>query len=353
MVTMHLSDKIPPASAHPLIAPLINKAERPPPLSPQRVRRLKAEIKQLLRQEDAVIVAHYYTDNLIKSLALESGGIVADSLEMARFGNTHKASTLMVVGVRFMGETAKILSPDKRVLVPDLEATCSLDVGCPADEFVEFIAQHPNRTVVSYANTSAAVKALSDWVVTSSIALDVVDYLDGQGEEILWAPDRHLGSYIARKTGVDMVCWPGACIVHEEFKAHAILALQHTLPGSKILAHPEAPATVLEIADIVGSTSQLLSAAHRLRCQRFIVATDRGLLNTMKHELPEKEFIAAPTAGEGATCKSCASCPWMAMNSLEKLAASLQQGSSEITIGSEIIERAIVPLHRMLDFAVA
>lgn len=238
---------------------------------------LKAEIKAQLRAKDAVLIAHYYTDPMIQELAEETGGIVSDSLEMARFGNNHNAETLIVAGVKFMGETAKILTPHKRVLMPTLEATCSLDIGCPADQFSAFCDQHPDRTVVVYANTSAAVKARADWVVTSSIALEVVDYLDSQGEKILWAPDKYLGNYVQKETGADMLLWDGSCIVHEEFKAKGIVDLKNIYPEAAVLVHPESPDSVVRLADVVGSTSQLIDAAMKLPNQKMIVATDQGI----------------------------------------------------------------------------
>src|SRR6187431_2082731 len=192
-------------------------ARTPPEPSQDERAALKDKIRRLLKERNAVMVSHYYVHPDLQDLAEETGGIVSDSLEMARFGRDHPAQTLVVSGVKFMGETSKILSPEKRVLMPDLDATCSLDLGCPIDEFSAFCDQHPDRTVVVYANTSAAVKARADWVVTSSIALDVVDYLDRQGKKILWAPDKHLGSYVQQKTGADVLLWDGACIVHEEF----------------------------------------------------------------------------------------------------------------------------------------
>ena len=212
-----------------------------------------------MQEKNAVIVAHYYTDPLIQALAEETGGKVADSLEMARFGHDHSAQTLVVAGVKFMGETAKILTPDKQVLMPTLEATCSLDVGCPADAFSAFCDQHPDRTVVVYANTSADVKARADWVVTSSIALDVVEHLDAKGEKILWAPDKYLGSYVQKQTGADMVMWDGSCIVHEEFKAQGISSIKQVYADAAVLVHPESPESVIELADVVGSTSQLIA----------------------------------------------------------------------------------------------
>ena len=308
------------------------------------------EIKRLLEQHNAVLVAHYYTDDAIQQLAEETGGCVADSLEMARFGARHEADTLVVAGVRFMGETAKILSPEKRVLMPTLEATCSLDVGCPADEFSAFCDQHPERTVVVYANTSAAVKARADWVVTSSIAVEVIEHLQARGEKILWAPDKHLGGYIQQKTGADMLLWDGACIVHEEFKAKGIEDLKGLYPDAAVLVHPESPASVVELADVAGSTSQLIKAAKELPNDKLIVATDRGIFFKMQQMVPEKTLFEAPTAGNGATCRSCAHCPWMAMNALDNLAGALREGSGEIFVDAELRLKALKPLERMLNF---
>lgn len=320
-------------------------------MSPQRKLELKAAVKQLLKQQDAVLVAHYYTPDVIQELAEETGGCVSDSLEMARFGNQHSASTLLVAGVRFMGETAKILTPDKRVLMPTLEATCSLDIGCPVDEFSAFCDQHPDRTVVVYANTSAAVKARADWVVTSSIALEVVEHLMDQGEKIIWGPDKHLGGYIQQQTGADMLMWDGACIVHEEFKAKGVLDLKQVYPDAALLVHPESPASVVEIADVVGSTSQLIRAAHELPNKTLIVATDRGIFYKMRQLAPEKQFLEAPTAGSGATCRSCAHCPWMALNELETMADALRHGTNEVFVDAQLAKRAMVPLQRMLNFS--
>jgi len=311
---------------------------------------LIGEIKQLLQQEDAVMVAHYYTEPELQALAEETGGCVADSLEMARFGRDHPASTLVVVGVKFMGETAKILSPEKRVIMPTLEATCSLDIGCPVDEFSQFCDQHPERTVVVYANTSAAVKARADWVVTSSIALQVVEHLKAQGEQIIWAPDKHLGNYVAKETGVDMLLWDSACIVHDEFKAKALTDLKAVYPGAAILVHPESPQSVVDLADEVGSTSQLIAAAKNLPNQQLIVATDKAIFYKMQQAAPDKLLIEAPTAGNGASCKSCAHCPWMAMNGLTNLRDVLKQGHQEIFIDESIRLEAIKSLNRMLTF---
>ncbi|HWJ94187.1 MAG TPA: quinolinate synthase NadA [Telluria sp.] len=314
---------------------------------------LKERIRRLLKERNATLVAHYYVDADLQDLAEETGGCVSDSLEMARFGRDCPSQTLVVAGVRFMGETAKILSPEKTILMPDLDATCSLDLGCPADEFAAFCDQHPDRTVVVYANTSAAVKARADWMVTSSIGLDIVEYLHAQGKKILWAPDRHLGSYIQKKTGADMLLWQGSCLVHDEFKGIELDLLRAEHPGAKVLVHPESPAGVVAQADVVGSTTQLINAAQTMDATTFIVATDNGILHKMRMAAPGKHFIEAPTAGNSATCKSCAHCPWMAMNGLQNLAEVLESGKNEIHVDPEIGRQAKRAIDRMLDFAAA
>ncbi|MCP5175891.1 MAG: quinolinate synthase NadA [Moraxellaceae bacterium] len=322
-------------------------------MNPERKAELINKIKRLLKEKDAVLVAHYYTSHDLQALAEETGGCVSDSLEMARFGNQHPAKTLVVAGVKFMGETAKILNPEKRVLMPTLEATCSLDLGCPVEEFSAFCDANPDYTVVVYANTSAAVKARADWVVTSSIAVDVAEHLAAQGQKIIWAPDKHLGSYVQKVTGAEMLLWDGACIVHEEFKARGVLDLKKVYPDAAVLVHPESPEAVVDIADAVGSTSQLIKASQTLPNPQFIVATDRGIFYKMKQASPDKEFIEAPTAGNGATCRSCAHCPWMAMNELENLAHVLETGEQEVFVDEALIPKALVPLQRMLDFSKA
>ncbi|MGB6007826.1 quinolinate synthase NadA [Castellaniella sp.] len=322
-----------------------------PPVSTEEREFQKARIRALLASRNAVLVAHYYVDADIQDLAEETGGCVSDSLEMARFGRDHAARTLVVSGVRFMGETAKILSPEKRILMPDLDATCSLDLGCDPIAFAQFRARHPDRTVVVYANTSAAVKAQADWMVTSSIGLDIVAELHRQGKKILWAPDRHLGSYIQRQTGADMVLWQGSCTVHDEFKGIELDLMRKEHPGALILAHPESPAPVVALADVVGSTSRLLAAVTEFPATTFIVATDQGLLHKMRLAAPGKTFIAAPTAGESATCKSCAHCPWMAMNSLKGIADALEFSHNEVHLDAALGLRAKVCIDRMLDFA--
>jgi quinolinate synthase len=314
---------------------------------------LIAEIKALLVEKDAVLVAHYYTEPELQALAEETGGCVADSLEMARFGRDHPASTLVVAGVRFMGETAKILSPEKRILMPTLEATCSLDIGCPVEEFSDFCDQHPDRTVVVYANTSAAVKARADWVVTSSIALQVAEHLKNKGEKILWAPDKHLGGYVQRETGADMLMWDSACIVHDEFKAKGLEDLKALYPEAAILVHPESPESVVAMADVAGSTSQLIAAAKDLPNQQLIVATDKAIFYKMQQAVPDKLLIEAPTAGNGATCKSCAHCPWMAMNELTNLRDVLRDNSQEVFVDETVRKEAAKSLGRMLEFTPA
>ena len=310
-----------------------------------------ALIQAELKKRDAVLVAHYYCDPEVQELAELTGGCVSDSLEMARFGRDHAATTLVVAGVKFMGETAKILSPEKTILMPTLEATCSLDLGCPVDEFSRFCDAHPDHTVVVYANTSAAVKARADWVVTSSCAVEIIEHLDSLGEKIIWAPDQHLGRYIQKKTGADMLLWEGSCIVHEEFRSRGIANMKALYPDAAVLVHPESPESVVDVADAVGSTSQLIQAAKTLPHERLIVATDRGIFYKMQQAVPNKILIEAPTAGEGATCRSCAHCPWMAMNELDGILHVLQTGDQEVFVEPALAERAKLPLDRMLNFS--
>jgi len=314
---------------------------------------LKTRIKALMQAQDAVLVAHYYTSADLQDLAEETGGCVSDSLEMARFGHAHPAKTLIVAGVKFMGETAKILNPEKRVIMPDLGADCSLDLACPADDFAAFCDAHPDRVSVVYANTSAAVKARADWVVTSGIAAKIVRHLHRQGHKLLWAPDRHLGAYVQRISGADMLLWQGSCVVHEAFKAEALRKLRAEHPAAAVLVHPESPESVIALADVVGSTTQLIDAVRALPNPEFIVATDNGIFHKMHAAAPGKILLEAPTAGEGATCTSCAHCPWMAMNGLRKLAAVLERGGNEIHIEESIRARARLSIQKMLDFAAA
>ncbi len=320
-------------------------------LSKRERQGLKERIRRMLEEQDAVLVAHYYVDSELQDLADDTGGFVSDSLEMARFGYEHPASTVVVAGVRFMGETAKILSPNKRVLVVEREAECSLDLGCPADEFAKFCDAHPDRTVVVYANTSAAVKARADWVVTSSIALPVAKHLHATGEKILWAPDKYLGDYVQRMTGADMLMWEGSCVVHEEFKADALAQVKSLYPNAAVLVHPESPPAVIELADRVGSTSQIIQAAREMNNELFIVATEDGIFHKMREAAPRKVFIPAPTAGAGASCKSCGHCPWMKLNDLSRLEHVLATGENEVLIDEDIRARAEKSLRRMVAFA--
>ena len=312
---------------------------------------LIVRIKRMLLEQNAVLVAHYYVHSDLQDLAEATGGIVSDSLDMANFGHQHSARSIIVAGVRFMGETAKILNPEKRVLMPDLDANCSLDLGCPADEFAAFCDAHPDRAVVVYANTSAAVKARADWMVTSSIALPIIKHLKEQGKNILWAPDRHLGNYIQQQTGADMLMWQGSCMVHDEFKVKELQAMKVQYSNAKVLVHPESPASIIGLADVVGSTTQLIKASQQLEAEEFIVATDNGILHKMRTLSPKKVFIEAPTAGNGANCKSCAHCPWMAMNGLINLAEVLENGRNKIHVDPVIARRALLPIERMLEFA--
>lgn len=329
------------------------RASVPKQLSGADKEACREEIKALLKQRNAVLVAHYYTHPDVQALAEETGGCVSDSLEMARFGKKHEAELLIVAGVRFMGETAKILSPEKRVFMPTLQANCSLDIGCPIEQFAPFCDQYPDRTVVVYANTSAAVKARADWVCTSSMAVKLVEYLDKRGEKILFAPDKHLGHYVQTQTGADMVMWDGACVVHNEFKAQGILDLKKTYPDAAILVHPESPDSVIEVADVVGSTSQLIKASTQMPNPVFIVATDKGIFYKMQQLSPQKLFIEAPTMGNGAACVSCAHCPWMAMNGLTNIRAVLRAEDGrghEILVDPELGRQAMIPLERMVNF---
>ena len=325
-------------------------ARTPAHLSDEEKNLVKSKIKALLKERNAVIVAHYYVDGDIQDLALETGGFVADSLEMARFGRDNPATELIVAGVRFMGETSKILSPHKKVLMPDLEATCSLDLGCPSEAFNQFCDAHPDRTVVVYANTSASVKARADWMVTSSCALAIVHQLKQEGKKILWAPDRHLGRYIQDQTGADMVMWDGACIVHDEFKGEELEHLKQKHPTAKILVHPESPASVVALADVVGSTSAMLKAVIEGDATEYIVATDKGILHRMRQLAPNKKLIEAPTAGQSATCKSCANCPWMAMNGLAGILNCLENNVGEIHVEEGTRIKALACIEKMLDF---
>ncbi len=308
-------------------------------------------IKKLLKEKDAKLVAHYYTHEDVQEVAEITGGNVSDSLEMAKFGASQPSKMLVVAGVRFMGETAKILSPEKKILMPTLDAECSLDLNCPAADLKEFSEQYPEREIVVYANTSAEVKAMADWVVTSSIAVKLIEYLNKKNIKIIWAPDKHLGGYLNEKTNADMKLWNASCIVHEEFKAEALIKLKEKNQDAAILVHPESSAEVVKLADVVGSTSQLIKACQDLPNQKMIVATDNRIFYKMQKAAPNKILIEAPTGGKGATCISCAHCPWMAMNNLDNLIDTLISEKNEIHVDEEIRRKAFVSTNRMIDFA--
>ncbi|MFL2762430.1 MAG: quinolinate synthase NadA [Gammaproteobacteria bacterium] len=311
---------------------------------------LKKSIKSLLDEKNGVLISHYYVDKEIQELTEDLGGCVSDSLQMAKFGQNSEADLLVVSGVKFMGETSKILSPEKTILMPTLEATCSLDLGCPEEDFKKFCEEHPDREIVVYANTSAEVKALADWVVTSSIALEVVEHLHSQGKKIIWAPDKHLGKYIEDYTGADMILWDASCIVHDEFKYQGLSDMKKLHPDAGVLVHPESPMEVIKLADAVGSTSQILQAAKNLDFNKFIVATDKGIFYQLEKNNPKKVFFEAPTAGNGAQCKSCSQCPWMGLNSLENLEKTLLDMKNIINVSEETIQKAQISLNRMTSF---
>lgn len=327
-------------------------APRPRSLTSEQRDVLFEKIKSLLKEKNAVLITHYYVDEELQILTDATGGYVGDSLGMADFGNRHPATTLVVVGVRFMGEAAKILNPEKRVVMPDLSAECSLDLSCPIEAFSSFCDQHPDRTVVVYANTSAEVKARSDWVVTSANAVDIVAHLHARGEKIIFAPDRHLGHYVESRTGADILNWQGFCVVHDEFKAEEIKRLMQEHPDAELIAHPESPTEVLDMANAIGSTTQLINAAKTSKANTLIVATDFGLFHKMHEAAPDKQLIAVPTGGDSASCVSCAHCPWMAMNSLDNLAAVLEnEANHEIHIEESVRKKALIPIERMLGYS--
>lgn len=298
------------------------------------------EIRRLKAERDAAIMAHYYTDGEIQDIA----DVVGDSLALAQKARTLPNRVIVLCGVHFMGETAKILCPDKTVLVPDLEAGCSLADSCPAPEFEAFVKAHPGHTVVSYVNTSAAVKALTDVVVTSSNARQIVEALPPD-EKIIFGPDRNLGNYINSETGRKMLLWDGACHVHEQFSLDAIIRLKREHPEARLLVHPECKKAVTLLADHVGSTASLLKYAQESPAREFIVATESGILHKMRQSCPDKTFIAAPPEQAGCACNNCS---YMKLNTLEKLRDCLRDLSPEIHVDEELAARAIRPIERML-----
>jgi quinolinate synthase len=296
-------------------------------------------IRKLKKEKNAVIYAHFYQEGPIQDIA----DYVADSLGLARKGAEESADIIVLAGVLFMGETAKILSPEKKVLVPDLEAGCSLADNCPASDFKKFIDAHPGHTVVSYVNCSAEVKGLSDILCTSSNAVKVIESIP-KDRPIIFAPDKHLGSYLIKKSGRDMVLWDGACVVHESFDAKTIIQLKARHPEAKIIAHPECPENVLAIADHIGSTSSLLNFTKEDDAKEFIVVTESGIIHQMQKASPDKVFHAV---ANDDTC-NCAECPFMRLNTLEKIYLCLQDEQPEVIIDEEVIKKAVIPLEKML-----
>ncbi|ULB35145.1 MULTISPECIES: quinolinate synthase NadA [Proteiniphilum] len=300
-------------------------------------------IQSLKKEKNAIILAHYYQESEIQDIA----DFVGDSLALAQWAAKTTADVIVLCGVHFMGETAKILSPEKRVFIPDMNAGCSLAESCPADEFEKFVNEHPDHTVISYVNTSAAVKALTDIVVTSSNAKQIVESLP-ESEKIIFGPDKNLGDYINKLTGRNMLLWNGVCHVHSQFSLEKIMDLKREYPDALILAHPECPKYMLEIADHVGSTSSILKFATKSNNIRFIVATEAGILHQMKKENPDKLFIPAPP--EDSTC-ACNECFYMKMNTLEKLYLCLKNEKPEILIDEEVRIKAVMPIERMLEIS--
>ena len=304
---------------------------------------LKEEINRLRREKHAVILAHYYQEGDIQDLA----DFVGDSLALAQWASRCDADILVMCGVHFMGETAKILCPDKKVLVPDLTAGCSLADSCPPDRFADFVKAHPGHTVISYVNTSAAVKAMTDVVVTSGNARRIVESFPAD-EPIIFGPDRNLGAYINAVTGRKMLLWDGACHVHEQFSAEKIAALKAAHPDVEVLVHPECRPEVVRLADVVGSTAVLLKHAVKSPCRRFIVATEAGILHEMRKQCPDKEFIPAPPATGPHACNEC---DFMRRNTLEKLYACLHDESPAIEVDPDTAARAVRPIERMLELS--
>ena len=303
----------------------------------------REEINRLRQEKNAVILAHYYQTGDIQDIA----DFVGDSLALAQWAAKTKADILVLCGVHFMGETAKIICPDKKVLVPDLAAGCSLADSCPADQFAQFVQAHPGHTVISYVNTTAAVKAVTDIVVTSTNARQIVESLP-KDEPIIFGPDRNLGNYINSITGRHMLLWDGACHVHEQFSLEKILALKAQYPDAEVITHPECKRPVVEVSDFVGSTAALLKHTIKSPKTQFIVATESGVIHEMRKQSPNKEFIPAPP--NDSTC-ACNECNFMRLNTMEKLYNCLKNETPEILVDPEVQQKAILPIRRMLDIS--
>lgn len=304
---------------------------------------LISEINRLKKEKNAIIMAHYYQDGDIQDIA----DFVGDSLALAQWAAKTDADIIMLCGVHFMGETAKILSPGKKVLVPDMAAGCSLADSCPADEFEKFIKAHPGHKVISYVNTTAAVKALTDVVVTSTNAKQIVESFP-KDEKIIFGPDKNLGNYINSITGRNMVLWNGACHVHEKFSVRKVLDLKKEYPDAQVLVHPECKDVIVRLADKVGSTAGLLKYAVASDCKRFLVATESGILHEMQKSAPDKVFIPIPP--EDSTC-ACNNCSFMRLNTLEKVYEVLKNESPEVEVSDELREKAVKPIQKMLEIS--
>lgn len=304
---------------------------------------LKEEIDRLRKEKNAVILAHYYQNGELQDIA----DYVGDSLALAQWAARTDADIIVMCGVHFMGETAKVLCPDKKVLVPDLNAGCSLADSCPAKEFAKFVSEHPDHTVISYVNTTADVKAVTDVVVTSTNARQIVESFPKE-EKIIFGPDRNLGSYINAVTGREMLLWNGACHVHEQFSVQKIVELKEQYPDALVLAHPECKGAVVKLADVVGSTAALLKHAVKSERKNFIVATESGILHEMQKQCPEKNFIPAPP--EDSTC-ACNECNFMRLNTMEKLYNTLKHEWPTVEVDAEIAKKAVRPIHRMLEIS--
>lgn len=303
------------------------------------------EIKRLKKEKNAVIMAHYYQTADIQDIA----DMVGDSLSLSQWASNTEADIIVLCGVHFMGETAKILSPDKKVLIPDMEAGCSLADSCPADEFEKFVNAHPDHTVISYVNTTAAVKALTDIVVTSTNSKKIIDQLPAN-EKIIFGPDRNLGDYINSITGRNMLLWDGACHVHEQFSVEKLIQLKQENPDAAIIAHPECKSVILKMADFVGSTSSLLNYTTKSEKKKFLVVTESGIIHQMEKHNPDKTFIPVPPEIEGQTCH-CNECIFMRKNTLEKLYRCLKDEKPEILIDEELRKKAVKPILKMLEMS--
>lgn len=301
------------------------------------------EIGRLRKEKNAVIMAHYYQERDIQEVA----DFIGDSLALAQQAAKTRADIIVLCGVHFMGETAKIICPDKKVLIPDLKAGCSLADSCPAEALKAFVEAHPGHTVISYVNTSAAVKALTDVVVTSTNAVQIVNSFP-KDEKIIFGPDRNLGNYINSLTGRQMLLWNGACHVHEQFSLEKIVALKKQYPQAELIAHPECKQYIIELSDFVGSTAGLIKHVQQSQSQQFIVATESGVLIEMQRRCPDKQFIPAPP--EDSTC-ACNECSYMRMNTLEKVYLCLRDETPEITVDAGIAKKALRPIERMLDIS--